>query len=157
MADDGKLYIIISDKREGAEISSSFSVQSADVQTGNNLKKESNQKYSTHRFYNFMESQAKQAVMYSLHNIGNFTGDYITQRRVNESLQAVNIISNIAIAGISAGPVGAAIAAGSTLITAGFNELTNVINYTKISHNIDVLRKRSGLNIYEDGSRGTEN
>lgn len=162
MADDGKLYIIITDKREddgkGGNTPSSSSQKEA-------ASKKTAQSYAVHQFYNFVTSQAKQFVTYNIQNIGNFTGNYVTQRKVSEAVNVLTIGMNIATAGIAGfkigGPIGAAvstaIAVAGTAINAGYQSYTQRIENAKTNYNIDQLRRRSGLNVYTDGSRGTEN
>lgn len=164
MADDGKLYIIISDKREGVngEVNNS-----ADFSSKKEKEKKSSQSIITHQFYNFMIGQAKQFVNYNINNIGNFTGDYISQRRISEAMQAVNIATNIGGAFVSGmmmsggnpvvGAAAAAIATAGVAINAGYQSYAQRVENAKMNYNIDQLRKRSGLNAYKDGSRGTEN
>ena len=162
MADDGKLYIIISDKRDD---DGNGGNTPADT-TQKDSNKKSSQSIITHQFYNFITSQAKQFVNYNIQNIGNFSGDYITQRRVNEAIQGLNITMNIGGAFISGtmmtgnplvGAAFATIAIAGTAINAMYQSHTQRIQNAKTNYNIDQLRRRSGLNTYIDGSRGTEN
>ena len=161
MANDGKLYIIITDKREGEE----GPVSPTPSQPEKKESKKSAQSIITHQFYSFVLSQAKQFVNYQISNIGNFTGDYEAQRRVSEAIQYANIGLNIGgafVAGtMMGGPVVGAVAAAITTagvaINAVYESHTQRIQNAKVNYNIDQLRKRSGLNANRDGSRGTEN
>jgi hypothetical protein len=161
MANDGKLYIIITDERGKG---SGTGVTGADVPTANDKTKEkqSGLDYAKHRFYSFVESQAKQAINYGINNIGNFTGDYVTQRKVNETVQRINVLANIgtsALAGfqITGSPIGAA--AGAVIAIAGVvsNDIYSNISYRlenkRIEHSINQLRIRSGNDTLYDGSR----
>lgn len=58
-----------------------------------------------------MASAAKSIVSYGLNNYGNFTGDYIEQTRINESLKAISYVSAIGAGFAMGGPVGGAMAA----------------------------------------------
>lgn len=58
-----------------------------------------------------MASSAKSIVIYGLNNYGNFTGDYIGQTRINESLKAISYASAIGAGFAMGGPVGGAMAA----------------------------------------------
>lgn len=58
-----------------------------------------------------MASSAKSIVSYGLNNYGNFTGDYIEQTRINESLKAISYVSAIGAGFAMGGPVGGAMAA----------------------------------------------
>lgn len=160
---DGKLYIIISDKRGNDDNGNAQSVPS--VPSANTSNK-SGQSLITHQFYNFISNQAKQFVNYNIQNIGNFTGDYVAQRQVNEAMQAASILMNIGGAFVSGtmisggnpvvGAAAAAIATAGIAINAGYESYSQRIENAKINYNIDQLRMRSGLNVYLDGSRGTE-
>ena len=57
-----------------------------------------------------MASTAKSIVSYGLNNYGNFTGDYIGQTRINETLKAVSYASAIGAGFAMGGPVGGAMA-----------------------------------------------
>lgn len=163
MADDGKLYIIISDKRGDDGNGGNDPVDG----TPKDSNKKSSQNIITHQFYNFVLGQAKQFVNYNISNIGNFTGNYIMQRRVAEAMQAVNIIANIGGAFVSGmlmsggnpvvGAVSAVIATAGVTINAGYQSFTQHVQNAKTNYSIEQLRRRSGLNTYTDGSRGTEN
>ena len=58
-----------------------------------------------------MASAAKSIVSYGLNNYGNFTGDYIEQTRINDSLKAISYVSAIGAGFAMGGPVGGAMAA----------------------------------------------
>ena len=157
---DGKLYIIISDRPDAA----GTGALDLEGSSPTNAKDKSGMDYASHRFFNFMEAQAKKFVMYNVNNIGNFTGNYVAQRRVNEVVELVNILSNIGmatLAGAKYGPagvvVGAAIAVAGTAINAGYETFSQRLENAKTNYNIEQLKRKSGLNIYMDGSRGTEN
>ena len=57
-----------------------------------------------------MASAAKSIVSYGLNNYGNFTGDYIEQTRINDSLKAISYASAIGAGFAMGGPVGGAMA-----------------------------------------------
>ena len=159
MADDGKIVIVIKSEIDSST-SSSVSTTKDKVE-----QEKSSLDYAKHRFFSFIESEARQITISGINNIGNFTGDYITQRKISESVQAVNIGLNIgmsAVAGFKiAGPLGAIVSGAVSMI--GFG-ISNTISYyqgltenRKTNYNIEQLRKRAGLNTVYDGSRGTEN
>ena len=161
MADDGKLYIIISDRPDAAGTDATDVGEVAETE---DKKKQTGLDYAKHRFFNFIESQAKQTVMYGINNIGNFTGDYITQRKIQETVQMTNMLLNIGTATLAGAKYGApgaiagfTIAIAGTAINAGLSEYSQWISNRKINYSIDRLRERSGLNQSLDGSRGTEN
>lgn len=163
MANDGKLYIIISDKRDD---DGNGGNTPADT-TPKESNKKSSQSIITHQFYNFIIGQAKQFVNYNIQNVGNFTGDYISQRKVNEAVQGLNITMNIGGAFVSGtmmsggnpivGAAFAAIATAGIAVNAGYQSYTQRFETARANYNIEQLRRKSGLNVYLDGSRGTEN
>lgn len=166
--DSNKLYIVISD-------SPSSSNQEGENQTASE-KKESDKKkdktdtfntYIKQQFLNELKSQATQAVNYSVAQYGNLTGDYITQKNTQYALSVINNIISIGTAAIggfklSGGNVwgaviGAGLAVTNQFISFGYQVHGEYINNLKRNREIDILRERSGLNSYLDGSRGTEN
>ena len=157
---DGKLYIVITDKLDATGGDTLLDAEGGAKKS----KKQSDLEYAKHRFFNYMESQAKQLVMYNINNVGNFTGDYVAQRKINEAIQGINILVNIGtgvLAGAKYGPwgavAGAAIAIAGTVSTAALQSYSQYVENKKTNYAINQLRARSGLNINTDGSRGTEN
>ena len=160
MANDGKIYITISDKR--------FGRNKAEADEQNNIDKEKDKesplaKFARHKFFNLIESQTKQAIHWSINNIGNFTGDYVKQQEVSNTVEIVEGLIDVgvaALAGAKFGPWGAAIGAGVAIVgkgisfgqqlAAGYSQ--NVLDNRQIAQ----LRTRAGLNGTNNGSRGTE-
>ncbi len=158
MADnDGKIYITISDRRFGTNKAE------ADEQNKNDKKEETLQDFVKHRFFNMIESQAKQAVNYTVNNIGNFTGDYIKQTQVSNAVQIVNLgieFGTAALAGSKFGAPGAiaavAIVAVGKTITTAEQLYGDYIENRKQNRDIAQLRTRAGLNSANNNSRGTD-
>lgn len=158
MADSGKIYITISDTRNG-----SGGGRTPDgPQEPNEEKRNPLASYARHRFYNFIESQAKQAVNYTIGNIGNFTGNYQVQRDMEQTMAAVNWLISTASAAytgfkVTGSPIGAAVAVaisvGSGLINAGYREYAENFQNRKDNRNIEMMRNRLGLQGLTDGSR----
>lgn len=162
MANDGKIYITISDKRFGSN--------KAEADEQNKIDKEKDSKsvvadYAKHKFFNLIESQAKQAVNYTINNIGNFTGDYVKQTQVSEAMQILNTVVDLgtaAFAGFKAtgSPYGALIAVGVSLIGKGISFGEDVyagyVENKRINRDIAQLRTRAGLNSLNNNSRGTD-
>ena len=161
MANDGKIYITISDQR--------FGKNKADADAQNQKNKQEKEKkdplgdFARHKFFNFVESQAKQAVSYSISNIGNFTGDYVQQQQVQDAVSVVSTLIDIgmaAVAGAKYGPWGAAIGAGVVIagkaITQGQQLVAGYAQNSLQNRQIAQLRTRAGLNSTNNGSRGTE-
>lgn len=162
MANDGKIYITISDRR--------FGKNKAEADEQNNLDKEKEKKdplkdFAKHKFFNFIEAQAKQAINYSVNNIGNFTGDYVTQQQTQD---AVSILSDLADIGVAAfagfkysgSPYGALIGAGIAVAGKAINKAQQLaVGYAQNeiqNRQIAQLRTRAGLNSINNNSRGTE-
>lgn len=160
---DGKIYIYVTDKMPetvGATTKATAGGSSKDKQDSELLSH-----WARAKLLGTMKGVATSCVNYSLNNIGNFTGDYITQTNVDNALNNLNNIANIgltALAGFKiAGPIGAVIGGSLALINSGVNSALNIrsmqIANNKINYEIQQLKVRSGLNTLLDGSRGTEN
>lgn len=165
MADnDGKIYITISDRR--------FGKNKAEADEQNKIDKrfsssESSQesllgRFIQHQFFNLIESQATQAINYSIANIGNFTGDYVKQTQVAESMNILGLVTELGVAGLAGakfGPVGVAVSMGtvtlSKVITINQQIYAGQVENTRINNDIAQLRTRAGLNSSNNGSRGT--
>lgn len=162
MANDGKIYITISDRR--------FGKNKAEADEQNKVEKEKEEKnplkeFIQHKFFNLVESQAKQAVNYSISNIGNFTGDYVEQAHVSDTMQILNTMTDIAtsfIAGIkmTGSPVGGLVAVAVSSIGRGIGmveqQYAGYVENVRQNRSIAQLRTRAGLNGSNNGSRGTE-
>ena len=163
METNNKLYITISDKRLGDGSGTPTNT------TG--LQQEEKQgmgvvgRYVEHQLFHLVKSTATQAVNFSLSNIGNLTGDYMAQTRVNEMKQEVSNLMSIGGAVLAGAQIGgiygaaAGFVVGTASIISGnvFQDLSNRIQNAKANYDILQLRARAGLNTTLDGSRGTEN
>ena len=155
---NGKLYITITDDREGGNGTPTPNP------VGSEKKDDTLGRYVEHEMFHLVKQQALQAVNYSLANIGNFTGNYTTQRKVNEAKQVISGVMRVGmstIAGAKYGWVGAVVGfvAGSASLVAdtAYSVNSDYIENRKSNYEIQQLRERSGLNAAYDGSRGTEN
>lgn len=159
-----KIYIVITDQRPDDNGTGGANVG---TNGGDNDKSERNQlkRYAEHQFYNFIKSEARTAVNYTINNIGNFTGNYQTQREmqnvVGHASRLVSLGESIIYGASIGGIAGAGIAAGVTLVSSLINfhlESYSIgVAEKKANYAIEQLRARSGLNTLNDGSRGTEN
>ena len=162
---DGKIYITISDRRFGSNVVEADAQNKADKnkdisENGSNALLD----YAKHRFFNFIQSEAKQLVSYSINNIGNFTGDYTKQAHVEEALGVLNFVSNIGMAtmagaqygGLLGAIIGGGLAGVGTMISVNQQVYAGRVENIRINKNIDQLRTRAGLNSINNGSRGTD-
>lgn len=158
---DGKIYIIVTDQLPAGQ-----GPLTPDKQKDKKEEKDSSLKdFASHKFFNFIESQAKQAVNYGISNIGNFTGDYVKQQQVNGAKELLSFgmeLGAAVIAGFkyTGSPWGSLIAAGVVVagkgITIGEQLLSQAAETSRQNRYIDQLRTRAGLNSTNNGSRGTE-
>ncbi len=110
----------------------------------------------TSLFAHQMLGTAKQIVNYQASNIANFTGDYIRQEQINQTLDIISDGSTIALGAMAGGWVGGVVAA----IGVGTKHVLKLISQTRE----DELKERDRLlalersgNSTRNGSRGTEN
>jgi len=163
MADDGKIYIVITNRTPQSVEQGTAGVE----QKKNEDDKESVLgKYVFHQFFNLIQSQAQQAVSLSINNIGNFTGDYQSQRVAQGLMTISSRLAGIGLAAasgwkMSGSWIGAVIGA---VVQTGTYAKDDIINSQllklqdrKMNFAIQQLQERSGLNTRIDGSRGTEN
>lgn len=158
---DGKIYIIVTDKLPGGT--------PAPVPTNQEGDKEKRESIFSHwarnRILGLAKSTATQAVSYTLGNVGNFTGDYITQAHINDTLSNLHTLMNMgsaALAGFKVGGVAGAVvglAAGAigTAVTTALQVNAQRLANSRTNYEIEQLRNRAGMNPLMDGSRGTEN
>lgn len=169
--DEGKIYITISDTRSngggnnggGNDGGSGTSVLQKEINAEDKKADSIDpfKNYIQHSFYNFVENQAKQMLNYSISNIGNFTGDYQTQRDiqsiVNVSNFGVSLITSfmagMAIGGVAGGIVASGIAVASKGINLGLSEWAGRVNNRNQNYSISQLREISGLDALTNGGR----
>ena len=162
---DGKIYIYISnnppkDDKSGATIATGGSGGNG----GTTKKKEMLNHWAKSHLISIGKQIVTTSANYALSNIGNFTGDYITQTHVTHTM---NFAGNLASVGMGAiagfqfggGPIGAVIGASLAIVNQGISGVTSMISAynenSKINYEISQLKERSGLNVSIDGSRGT--
>lgn len=160
---DGKIYILITDKLPGGDTPGP-APEPTEPETEKKSDKELFEHWAKTRLLNEAKSLAMKSVMYTMNNIGNFTGNYVLQAKMNETVAIVQGLSGIAmttIAGAKYGPVGAAIGLGigvlNTSASAVLRDISASVQNKKTNYEIEQLRVRAGLNSLIDGSRGTEN
>lgn len=164
MSSDGKIYIVITDKRPEGEGGSVIQSQSSSVQQEKNEYALIDH-WAKGKLINEVKSLSRSAVMYSLNNIGNFTGNYIMQTQVNNTISNLSSLANIGVSAIAGakmfGIPGAIIAGSLAIINSNVSSALHIhslrVENRKINYEIEQLRDRAGLNTTLDGSRGTEN
>ena len=162
MNTDGKIYIVITDRMPGSPGS-----PEGDGKGEGAKKSESGMvaHWARQRLLGEAKSQANSWISYGINNIGNFTGNYTAQAEVQSQFNAISRIAGIgasALAGFKvAGPWGAAIAAGISIIntTTQLFQRNNLLllEQKRTNYAIAQLRERSAMNPYIDWGRGTEN
>lgn len=158
--EDGKLYVIITDKRPSD-------------QQGNGLPggtdKRDNQKslqnWISDKFYDVIKDTVKNTVNFTVNNIGNFTGSYENQRIVQNAVQLSNRLLNIGTAAMGGfvatgfNPIGAIVGASIAVINQGIQVgeeyLSTKSQQARYNMKVNKLKERSGLYSLGDGSRGT--
>ena len=159
MNDEGKIYITISDERNGNAGGTNNNSNNDD---DNNIISD----YAKHQFIHLIKSQVLSTIQYSINNIGNSTGNYVEQREVSFAYEQLNNLIGIGVAAFAGfkytgSPIGAAVGAGVAIVASIANMArsynTASISNKKQNYEIEQLRKRAGLNSYIDNSRGTEN
>lgn len=162
MANDGKIYITISDKRGGG----GGSDQPAITPEEKEPKSKPLNDYLKHAFFNLIQDTAKKAINNTISQIGNYRGDYYAQRQIQTAISALNkggtlalsFFAGTGITGSLTGGIVGLIATGTAMgINYGLEEFNNRVAIARNNREIGYLRELSGLNTLKDGSRGTEN
>ena len=162
---DGKIYIVITDKMPGGAQPGPGSAPTQDGDRSDGPGGELLKHWARDRLISTAKQAAVSSVMYTLGNIGNFTGDYITQTHVNDSIANIRGIMGLGAATVSGfmmgGPIGAVIGATLSVINTGVSSIERIhsarVQNRKVNYEIEQLRDRVGMNAVLDGSRGTEN
>lgn len=162
MAENNKLYITISDERGkggGTPIPTPEPKPKQEEEKDGLLRR-----YVEHEAFHLLKQQVSQGVNFALGNIGNFTGNYLVQRDVNNAKQFVSdllSIGTLTLAGAKFGLPGAAVGFAVGVISNASSKVYQAIETSvetqKQNYAIEQLQNRSGLNTTKDGSRGTEN
>lgn len=163
MSEEGKIYIVVTDKLPNGS-------SSTPISTVKTVKKEKSEDeilmhYARSKIIGEVKTLSTQAVNYQLSNIGNFTGNYMLQNHVNSAVSALKEMGDIALTMISGmaigGPLGAVIGGSLSIINKGISNIFSInsamIANKKTNYEIEQLRIRSGLDPRYNDSRGTEN
>lgn len=166
MNENNQLYITITDKRgEGGGGTIPTPTPTSTSSVKDDEKNDSLlRRYAEHEMFHLVKGTTVKAVNYSISNIGNFTGDYIEQKQINEIKGVVSKLTTIGVStlagakyGIVGAAVGFAVGVGSVFVDYIFDDMSNRNSIARNNLNIRMLRDRVGLNTIYDGSRGTEN
>lgn len=165
---DGKIYIYISHEPPASGQGGADDGGNGDNGNDSGTTTTNNDSLINHwarsHLLNTTKQIAKQAVTFSISNIGNFSGDYITQTHVKQSFDALSGLASVGLGALAGfkyggGPIGAVIGASLEVVSQTVTGITNIISgmveNSKINYEIAQLKDRSGLNTYVDGSRGT--
>ena len=160
---DGKIYIIVTDKLP----SGSALAQTVETEKKDDKKEGLFSHWAKQKILNETKQLARTSVMYTLNNIGNFTGNYITQTHINDAMSSISGIISVGMAALAGfkytggNPWGAVIGAAIGVISESASAFTSIysnqVQNRKTNYEIEQLRNRAGLNPLKDGSRGTEN
>lgn len=162
MANDGKIYIIVTNQLPNG---TPEPVPGAGTDKKEKEEKNVLEDFALHKFRNLVESQAKQTVNYTISNIGNFSGDYVTQTHTQDAMEALGFLVNLGTAAYAGfkyggGVWGAVVAAGAVAVSTGISKAeqyyAGYVANTRQNRDIAQLRTRAGLNSTNNGSRGTE-
>lgn len=152
---DGKIYITISDKRGGSggeqKAGAGTKHKATDEEKAAEKAAKEREILINQAIHNARQ-QAKQIVSYQIGNIGNFTGDFNSQREVEQFTNIASAVANIGIAFATNWVAGVAAVVG-TGISFAEQEYANYFAVKKQNYAINQLRDISGLNALTNGSR----
>jgi hypothetical protein len=99
-----------------------------------------------------MYQQAQRIGTRAINNVGNLTGDYILQSRVNNTLSAISFFGGLVVAA-KLGPVGLAVWGISTAVDEGLKQYEFALNQEKARIQKEYLANKNGQAL-RDNSRG---
>lgn len=105
-------------------------------------------------FANLAISQAKKVGQFAVSNVGNFTGDYVLQRNIQQAMSIVGDLSSIAVGALAGGWVGAIVATAGIVVGNTLEMVGIAQNIKKENYQSNYIKERGG-DVYNDGSRGT--
>lgn len=155
--DEGKIYITISDERKGGGGSGNggggLDQTPITPQQENPIENDNMMGIAKHLYYGNVINTAKSIVNFTMGNIGNFTGDYNTQRQINAMKGITGDFISIGVGFTAGGAVGGIIAGIGVAVKHAEEYMTDMVSNTKQNHEIAQLREISGLNALTNGSR----
>ena len=111
---------------------------------------------ATSIFAHQMMGVSKQIISFSASNVANFTGNYLEQDRVNQTLDVISDVSTVTMGFATGGPVGGAIAISGIVTKKIFQAISDARQNVLMERDRQYMLQRSG-NAALNGSRGTEN
>ena len=107
-------------------------------------------------FAHQMLGLGKQIISYNASNIANFTGNYIEQDKINNTLEILGDVSTVGLGFVSKGWVGGTIAIAGVVTKKVFQMVSEYRQDILSERDREYMLARSG-NSTTNGSRGTEN
>lgn len=99
-----------------------------------------------------MYQQAQKVGIRAINNVGNLTGDYILQSRINNAMSAAQFFGGLFVAA-KFGPVGLGIFAISTAVDEGLKQYEYALNVEKAKIQREYIINKNGQAL-RDNSRG---
>jgi hypothetical protein len=99
-----------------------------------------------------VSSQIQKIAIRGINNVGNLTGDYVLQSRVNTAMSAVSFFGGLAVAA-KLGPVGLSLWAISTAVDEGLKQYEFALNQEKARVQRQYINAKNGEAL-RDNSRG---
>ena len=130
--------------------------QTSDAKLQKGLEDRKNKVSIESAFVHQMIGTGKQIVSYSASNIGNFTGNFIEQDRVNQNLEILSDMATITLGFASKGVLGGAVAIAGITTKKIFQAISDYRKDILMERDRAYMLARSG-NSTKNGSRGTEN
>jgi hypothetical protein len=148
---DGEIKITITGNIGKKDVGGSPQSDTASDESGT-VAKESAKNTAFFIFAQQMYQQAQKVGMRAINNVGNLTGDYILQSRVNTAMNAVSFFGGLLVAA-KLGPVGLGVWAVSTAVDEGLRQFEFAANQEKAKIQRDFILNKNGQAL-RDNSRG---
>jgi hypothetical protein len=104
-------------------------------------------------FANVVKGTVDKSARYVIGNIGNVTGDYIAQTKVNQTLGGISFLAGGVTSFVAGGPVGLAIWATTTVVSEVFEQIDFQMMLEKGRITTQYYRSKVG-DVLRDNSRG---
>lgn len=104
-------------------------------------------------FANVVKGTVEKSARYVIGNVGNITGDYINQTKINQTLGGISFLAGGVTAAVAGGPVGLAIWAATTVVSEAFEQVDFRMMLEKNRLTTNFYRSKVG-DVLRDNSRG---